>query len=129
MDRYFKKLMIQNKRVLILDDDQDILEALGLAFEMSDFDVMGITKAEKIVENIMQFKPNIIILDVLLSGTDGREICRMLKLMDETKGIPVIMISAHPDVERSTLEAGANNFFAKPFDINNLIDKADYLIN
>jgi DNA-binding response OmpR family regulator len=121
--------MIQNKRVLILDDDRDILEALGLAFEMSDYDVLGITKSEKIIENIKEFKPNIIILDVLLSGADGREICRMLKIEDETKGIPIIMISAHPDVERSTMEAGANNFFAKPFDIDSLIDRVDYLIN
>jgi len=113
------------KKVLIVDDDPDILEALEFTFDASGYDVKTASKSAGIYKLIDIYKPNVMILDVLLSGSDGRIICRKLKSSEKTKHTPIIMISAHPDAKRSTMEAGADEFVAKPFDIYNLIKKAD----
>jgi DNA-binding response OmpR family regulator len=62
------------------------------------------------------------VLDVLLSGKDGRELVKYLKTQKETRSIPVIVISAHPTAEASALEAGADLFLAKPFDLSYLLN-------
>lgn len=72
--------------------------------------------------------PDLIILDVLLSGKDGRELVKHLKRQEETKHIPVMMLSAHPSAKESVREAGAQDFVAKPFDIDVFLTKiATYL--
>jgi DNA-binding response OmpR family regulator len=65
--------------------------------------------------------PDLILLDVLLSGKDGRDIVKYLKQHEETKRIPVIIFSAHPGAEQTALEAGADDFMAKPFEIDDLL--------
>jgi len=65
--------------------------------------------------------PDLILLDVLLSGKDGREIVKQLKSQEETKSIPIIMFSAHPSAEKTAREAGADDFVAKPFHIDFLL--------
>src|SRR5436305_14779845 len=67
--------------------------------------------------------PDVIILDVLLSGKDGRIICQKLKSQEDTKHIPIIMISAHPDAKQSVKAVGADNFLAKPFEMDELLMK------
>jgi DNA-binding response OmpR family regulator len=63
------------------------------------------------------------LLDVLLSGKDGRTIARQLKSQEDTKHIPIIMFSAHPSAEQTAREAGADDFIAKPFEIDDLLEK------
>jgi CheY-like chemotaxis protein len=72
--------------------------------------------------------PDLILLDVLLSGKDGREIVKYLKRKAETKAIPVIMFSAHPSAEETARAAGADDFLAKPFDIEVLLDKIAHFL-
>lgn len=109
------------KKILVIDDDVDILDALQVMLEMSDYIVETSTKdGEYIDKRIKVFKPDLILLDVLLSGTDGRHLCKRLKANEKTKHIPIVMISAHPDAEKSALEAGADAFLPKPFDIDKL---------
>ena len=116
-----------DKKVLIVDDDVDILEVLNLLFELSGYQTKATPDAEFTYQLIDDFKPDAIILDVLLSGYDGREICKQLKSSNDTKHIPVIMVSAHPDAAISTKKAGADDFLAKPFDINILLQKVEAL--
>ena len=72
--------------------------------------------------------PDVILLDMLLSGKDGREIVKYLKSQEKSKPIPVIMFSAHPGAEETAHQAGADNFVAKPFEIDALLEKiAEYL--
>jgi len=113
--------MPNTKRVLVVDDDQDILDALQLTFESEGFEVLTKDTTEKIMETVSNFKPQAIVLDVLLSGEDGTVVCKKLKNTLKTKDIPIIMISAHPDAATSTKAAQANDFLAKPFDIYELI--------
>ena len=113
----------QIKKVLVVDDDPDILDALQLLLEFAGYEVKTTEKGEY-AENLRDMNgglPNVIILDVLLSGKDGRLICQKLKSQEETKHIPIIMISAHPNAKQSVTAVGADAFVAKPFDMEELL--------
>lgn len=115
---------MKHPSVLVIDDDRDILEALRYTLEDSGYAVL-ISDTADYVEHLLNARilPDLIILDVLLSGRDGRTICRMLKQNKETANIPVIMMSAHPDVDQSVKQVGANAFLPKPFDLDHLLSQ------
>lgn len=113
------------KKILIIDDDNDILEALKFLLEDAGYSVQTTNDGnyiEELIDN-SELLPNLIILDVLLSGMDGRNIARRLKDEKTTKHIPILMISAHPPAQNSLKEYGADDFLAKPFDIEQLLEK------
>ncbi len=114
----------QGKKILVVDDDPDILDALRFLLEFAGYDVKTTDKGEY-AENLRDTNsglPDLIILDVLLSGKDGRLICQKLKSQQDTKHIPVIMISAHPNAKQSVAAVGADDFMAKPFDADELLE-------
>lgn len=115
-------------KILLIDDDVDILEALQLVLDAEGYVTATTSDSEQVQTEIERFQPNLIILDMLLSGNDGREICKMLKKADLTKQIPIIMISAHPEAEKTTLAAGADGFIAKPFDIDELLQRVSEFV-
>ena len=111
------------KKILVVDDDPDILDALQMLLEFAGYDVKTSEKGEY-AENLHDTNgglPDLIILDVLLSGKDGRLICQKLKSQRDTKHIPIIMISAHPNAKQSVSAVGANDFIAKPFDMDEFL--------
>ena len=115
----------QVKKILVVDDDPDILDALQFMLEDAGYEVKTTEKGEY-AENLRDTNsglPDVIILDVLLSGKDGRLICQKLKSQQETKHIPIIMISAHPNAKQSVTAVGADDFVAKPFDVDELLAK------
>lgn len=117
-----------SKRILIVDDEPDILEFLQVILEEEGYTVVTSDKAEYLEQLHNGGLPHLILVDVLLSGKDGREIVKYLKSQEETKVIPIIMFSAHPSAEQTALKAGAEDFLAKPFDIDVLLAKiAQYL--
>jgi len=110
----------KQKKIFIVDDEPDILEFLQVILEEEGYMVVMAVKSD-FLENLHNGGlPHLILLDMLLSGKDGREIVKHLKSQEETKHIPVIMFSAHPSAEETALSAGADDFLAKPFDINPL---------
>ena len=111
------------RRILVVDDDPDILDAIRFTLEDEGY-IITTTEKGEYAENLHDGNgslPDLIILDVLLSGKDGRAICRQLKNRDTTRHIPIIMISAHPDAAESATAVGADAFLAKPWDIDALI--------
>lgn len=110
-------------KILVVDDDESILDALTYILEDAGHAVAAIPKGEWVYKKIQTFKPTIILLDILLSGTDGRTICMKLKKDRNTKNIPIVMISAHPSARVSSVKAGADDFIAKPFGIEELLRK------
>ncbi len=111
------------KKILVIEDDESILSAMKFALEYAGYDVVISDKGDYI-DNLKSDKktfPNLIVLDVLLSGKDGRIICQELKSSKLTKHIPVIMMSAHPGAEKSVEQIKADAFLAKPFDIEELL--------
>ena len=112
-------------KILVVDDDIDILSVMEILLTMKGFEVEVTAKGENTFPKIESFKPDLILLDVLISGHDGRTICRNLKSNNETKHIPVIMFSAHPGAANTISEYGADDFISKPFDVTNLLQKVN----
>ena len=104
--------------MLIVEDDPGILDALSLILEDAGYTILSLSDGNSVFNNIEHFKPDMILLDILLSGSDGRIICRDLKDNSNTKDIPIVMISAHPTARLSMKEYGANAFFSKAFRSN-----------
>ena len=113
----------KHKKILVVDDEPDILEFLQIIFEEEGFVVATTEKGEYLEKLNNGGLPDIILLDMLLSGKDGREIVKSLKSREKTKHIPVIMFSAHPGAGQTALAAGADDFVEKPFDIDVLLQK------
>ncbi len=111
----------KGKKILVVDDEPDILEFLQVILEEEGYDVLTSQKGEFLEQLHNGGLPDLILVDVLLSGKDGREIVKLLKSQDETKHIPVIMFSAHPSAEETAKKAGAEDFLAKPFDVDILL--------
>jgi DNA-binding response OmpR family regulator len=112
-------------KILVVDDDIDILSVMEILLSMKGFDVEVTSRGENTFPKIESFKPDLILLDVLISGHDGRAICKQLKSNPSTSHIPVIMFSAHPGAATTIADYGADDFIAKPFDVNNLMKKVN----
>ena len=117
--------------ILVVDDDPGILDALRVLFESEGYRIHTCEKGDYVgaLRDATGALPDVIVLDVLLSGKDGRTICRTLKSQDVTRHIPVVMISAHPGAEQSVKEVGADAFLAKPFAIDDLLDTVAALLS
>ena len=111
----------QEKHILVVDDDPDILDFLHDLLELEGYTVAVSTKGEYLEKLQSGSLPDLILLDVFLSGRDGREIVKSLKNREETRQIPVIMFSAHPSAEKAAREAGADEFLEKPFNCDVLV--------
>lgn len=107
--------------LLVVDDDEGISEAITMILEDEGYVVEPLLRGDTVLEVAEKLKPAVILLDVLISGTDGRDICRQLKQSSELKAIPVVMLSAHPNAQSTVFEAGADGFIAKPFETDELL--------
>jgi len=110
-------------KVLVVDDDKDILTVVKILLTNKGFSVDVTDKWEKTFEKIETFNPDVILLDIALSGQDGREICKRLKAAESTKHISVVLFSANHNMIQSVAECKANDFIAKPFETEDLVKK------
>lgn len=110
-----------NKKILLVDDNPHILEAIELILSTESYEVFTLTKVDTIVEDVTKIKPAVILLDLLLSGKNGKEVAKELKKTETTANIPIVIISAHPSAQKAALQVGADAFLAKPFDIVDLL--------
>lgn len=117
---------MNEKKILIVDDDESILEAISLLLEGGGYSVETTLNGDEIYKKIRLFSPDVILLDVLISGSDGRVICKKLKEDKNTKAIPIIMISAHPNAKQAIHEYGADDFLEKPFESSDLLAKVGH---
>ena len=110
------------KKILVIDDDEDMVEMLQLILTSRGYKVLASPNGAFFSE-MSKDMPDLILLDVLLSGEDGREICQRLKSSDQTRHIPVILFSAHSNLSNATASRyGADEFLSKPFDLDELLD-------
>jgi DNA-binding response OmpR family regulator len=112
-------------KILVVDDDTFILDALEELLQYSGYEVYTTPKGDEVFEQVEKNSPDLILLDIMLSGKDGRDICKLLKSNEKTKNIPVIMVSAHPSASDAIKDVGANDIVSKPFDIHNLLSKIE----
>jgi two-component system alkaline phosphatase synthesis response regulator PhoP len=110
-------------KILVVDDDLSILESIQCALESQNYQVVALSQGKNAHEKAKLVKPDLIILDYLLSGITGYDISKQLHSDNETKNIPIIMISAHPEVSKSFKTYDINRFLAKPFELDQLLQQ------
>lgn len=110
------------KKILVADDDPAICDAVSMILQEEGYLVDTTVDGETIYKMEAEF-PDLLLLDIWMSGQDGREICKYLKKKELTSQIPIIMVSASRDIEKSAREAGADDFLEKPFKMDDLLSK------
>lgn len=110
-------------KVLVVDDDRDLLEMVSIVLSSYDMDVTPLEKCLEFPDYMQRSKPDIVLMDIYLGECDGRKLCHQLKKNDEYADIPVILYSAGNITQSSVRESLADDFMDKPFDINNLINR------
>ncbi len=110
------------RTIAVLDDEEDILELLRTYLTKAGFKVVALAEPEKFLKTVAKEPPDLILLDLMLPGTDGLEICRYLKKSPETASVPIIMLTARSqEADRVTgLELGADDYVTKPFSLREL---------
>lgn len=118
----------RKKRIIyVADDDRAIVDALTYMLESAGYKVASAYDSS-VVDMMRERRPDLLLLDIWMSGHDGRDICRQLKSDSALAGVPVIMISAHPDAARISGECGAEDHISKPFEVSELLQKIGRLI-
>ena len=108
--------------VAILDDNEDILAMTTTMLRLESYKVSPCNDTDTLMSTLDTEAPDVLLLDMLLSGQDGREICTAIKSRASTAHLPIVIFSAHPNAEASCLAAGADFFLAKPFEMDSLYE-------
>ena len=115
-------------KIFIADDDPDILEILQLMLRTRGYQVQVSHTANELFDLAQHELPDLILLDIWMSGIDGRDICARLKNDEHTKHIPVLFISANSNIEAIAKEYCADGFITKPFDMDVLLNKVNDML-
>ncbi|UEG52489.1 response regulator [Mucilaginibacter daejeonensis] len=109
------------KKILVVDDDPDILEIMTIVLRSANYEVLAVDNGHHVADLVQQFAPNVILLDVMLGDLDGRDICKALKNTPQTANLPVIIVSATHGLHTAhEKRCGADQYISKPFDIAHL---------
>ncbi|MBR6849675.1 MAG: response regulator transcription factor [Lachnospiraceae bacterium] len=113
--------MAEKQRILIVDDDENIAELISLYLTKECFETRIVGDGESALNAVKEFNPNLILLDLMLPGIDGYQICREVR--KEELQVPIIMLSAKGEVFDKVLglELGADDYMEKPFDSKELV--------
>ncbi len=111
------------QRVLVVDDDAEIVTFLATLLELEGIESTVATSAAAALEKLDHILPNLVLLDIAMPDRDGLDLCRALKKDPRTRDVPVFVVSARPgkDVVERALAAGAEEFIRKPFENQELI--------
>lgn len=116
-------------KILVIDDDHPTLDAIKLLFEMENYDVIGRDNCLDLNDLLRSFKPDIILIDIIMGSVDGRDVCRELK-ESEYKYIPVILMSVIYGFDKDLSKPlSSDDFIDKPFDLELMLSKVHALVN
>lgn len=110
---------MKNKTILVVDDDAGIVEVTDIILKRLQYTVVT-DDGHEAERKVREHTPDLVLLDLKLSGLDGRDICKRLKKNPETRSIPVIIMAADIKTREKAEEAGADGYIYKPFDIEKL---------
>lgn len=119
------------KKILIVDDEEKVRGLVEVTLSISELKILHASSGEEGLMKARESMPDIILLDVMMPGLDGIEVCRLLKKDPATKDIYIIMLTAKGQQadKKKGFAAGADEYFVKPFSPMNLIDKIDKILN
>lgn len=112
--------MAVKQKIMIVDDDASIAELISLYLRKECFDTLSVEDGEEALRRFAEYEPNLILLDLMLPGMDGYEVCRELRKISK---VPIIMLSAKGEIFDKVLglELGADDYMIKPFDSKELV--------
>jgi two-component system cell cycle response regulator DivK len=116
----FSETNVMRKKVIIYDDDADLLEVCSLILQSRNFDVITRDKCTTILNDLEKHEPDVILMDNWIPDIGGIKATRLIKESDRFQQIPVIFFSANNDVTEMAANAGAEFSLQKPFDISEL---------
>jgi CheY-like chemotaxis protein len=114
---------MSKKKILIFDDDTAILEVISIIFEENGYQVEISETSHDILERVERYRPDVILMDNWIPKIGGVEATKLLKNHEEFKNIPVIYVTANNDIVALAQEAQADDYVAKPFNLEDLEDK------
>ncbi len=119
------------KKILVVDDEVDLVETLRFSLETEGFDVLVSYNGEDALNQARKENPDLILLDLMLPKLDGYKVCRLLKFDERFKHIPILMLTAKTQQKDKLLgkETGANEYITKPFEIDELMKKVKTYVN
>lgn len=120
--------MKENSRILVVDDDSGIGEMLKTLLEFYGFEVTVTEKPDETEKLIAQHDIDLVMLDMLISGVNGTDVCSRLRENSDTRETPILMMSALHDAGKKCKNAGADDFIAKPFEMDALIAKINEVL-
>ena len=109
------------KRILIIEDEQDIVDIATLILEDEGYEVCSFTEFPGFEKKVNDCHPDLVLLDLNLRGYHGKEICKYIKAHDHLKQTPVVLMSANKDIQAVKEEAGADAYICKPFDLSDFV--------
>lgn len=110
-------------KILVVDDDSAIGEMLQMLLEMNGYEVMVSEEPGKTEENILAHGTDLVLLDMLISGVNGTDVCARLRSDETLEQVSILMMSALHDAGKRCKAAGADDFIAKPFEMDELLQK------
>lgn len=118
------------KKILIVDDEEKVRGLVEVTLSIGEFEILHASSGEEGLWKARECMPDIILLDVMMPGLDGVEVCRLLKKDPDTKHIYIIMLTAKGQEadKKKGFAAGANEYFVKPFSPMELINKIDKIL-
>lgn len=117
------------KKILVIDDDADILDVVRETLIYEQFEVQTVNQSKNVITVACIFRPDLILMDYRLGDGDGGEICRTLKKHPLFSHIPVVLFSAYINAETELMTFGCDAVITKPFDLEYLIGTIDQLTN
>lgn len=118
------------KKILVVDDEREIVDSLCLALEMKDYDTITAFDGQEALEVARKEKPDLIILDIMMPKLNGYQVCRELKKDAATKSIPILMVTAKTQESDYFWgkETGADEYIKKPFKLLYLLDRIKHFL-
>ena len=118
------------KKILLVDDEPDILSMLKMRLEASGYEVITAADGNTAYNKAKSDLPDLIILDLMLPGIDGYQVCRLLKFDEKYRHIPIVMLTAKGQREDKEWgeKVGADYYFTKPFNAVEVLDKIKELL-
>jgi DNA-binding response OmpR family regulator len=118
---------VMNKKILIVDDNEFIVEVMTYILNNKGYEVIALHDGEEVINHIKADNPDLVILDVMLPGADGRAICKEIKSNIATRNLPVIICTGSDDLKLLMNQPGCpNDVLYKPFDVDRLINMVAY---
>ncbi len=124
-----KKNNKKMKKILVCDDEESILEVLGIILEDNGYKTLLTSSCERILSLVKDFKPDLILLDLWMKSCDGREVVDKINKEVSVGEIPILFISALNEVDQIAKKANVSGYIKKPFEVELLLDKVKEAIN